>query len=322
MPYATSAEGGSGAPPGRWIAEDVWPSPRVRATQVDLPAARPGPQVCGGGAVVGFTKPEWLDRLPGEQSADDAQSLVFETAPLAADLEILGRPSLALRLSSDASAAHIAARLTEVKADGRSWLVAYALKNLAHRHSHETPAAMTPGVAEDVTLEMAFVAHRFGKGSRIRIAISESLWPLVWPSADGARVTLEVGDSGLALSLPVRPVEAEAAPFDIPERLSEAPAPALPLAPTTVDGRFVLESRSARGRREVAEIMPGNASSARWSAIQRSAWSGEGFDCHVEAGYELTADAGAFHLSEWLIAREGETVVFERRTSADVPRDL
>ena len=69
------------------------------------------------------------------------------------------------------------------------------------------------------------IAHRFKKGNRIRAAISESLWPLVWPSPQIATLDIALGASHLVL--PVRPVPAKEAPFTIPviHAASQKPSP-------------------------------------------------------------------------------------------------
>ena len=77
-----------------------------------------------------------------------------------------------------------AVRLTEVDTAGKSWLVSYGLLNLTHRDGHEDPDPLSPGHFYDVKVKLNFAAHRFAKGNRIRVAISESLWPLVWPSPE------------------------------------------------------------------------------------------------------------------------------------------
>ena len=47
-------------------------------------------------------------------------SLVFDSAPLEQDLEILGYPTAKLRVSADVPVAQCAVRLTEVTPDGKS----------------------------------------------------------------------------------------------------------------------------------------------------------------------------------------------------------
>ena len=62
--------------------------------------------------------------------------------------------------------------------DWSSW----GLLNLTHRASHAEPEPLAPGETYDVELGWPPIAHRFRAGNRIRLALSESLWPLVWPS--------------------------------------------------------------------------------------------------------------------------------------------
>jgi hypothetical protein len=139
-----------------------------------------------GDKVVGLAKVEWVPfaptELPREQSADDAKSLVFDTAPLKRDLEMLGAPALHIRIAGDQEIAKLAVRLCEVGPDGRSWLVCYGLLNLTHRDGDGDPSPLEAGRTYDVAVPLNFTAHRFKAGSRIRIALSEGLWPLVWPS--------------------------------------------------------------------------------------------------------------------------------------------
>src|SRR6516225_9275603 len=118
--------------------------------------------------------------MPTEQSEDDAKSASFDSPPLEADVEILGYPLAKIRVASNVPVAKLAVRLTDVTPEGKSWPVSYGLLNLTHRTSHEQPSALTPGEYYDVEIKLFMIAHRFKRGHRIRIALSESLWPLVW----------------------------------------------------------------------------------------------------------------------------------------------
>ena len=204
--------------PGRWIAEGAWPSARLEAKRFFLngdglgEAAR-GEVVrqCRSQETVGLCKREWLPSnmrqdLPPDQTPDDRRSLTFDCAPLANDLEILGNPIARIRVASDQPVARIAVRVNEVTPDGKSWCVTYGLLNLTHRDGHEHPTPLSPGRPYDVDVSCYFTAHRFTKGNRIRVAITESLWPLVWPSP--RPVTLSITTGASSITLPVRPREA------------------------------------------------------------------------------------------------------------------
>lgn len=344
MPYRPASEVLPEESPGRWIAEDAWP-PRVVERKLYLSDGaltdRPRPTnavAYVGDRIVGLTKPEWLDRPPVEQSPDDARSLFFRTPALQEDLELLGAPMLCVRVSSDRPVAKLAARLVEITAEGRSWLVTYGLLNLTHRSSHATPEPLTPGEAYDIELTLGVIAHRFRAGSRIGLAISESLWPLVWPSPEIATLTFALG-ADCRLTLPVRPMEAEPPPFPIPERHTPprdgAARPTTetePVAPGLY--RIVLETPPApnlikatgatlsRGRLETSEIREGEPNSCVWSHRATSSWRRGDWDCAAEATCELTSTADEFQLSEGLTARSGGEVVFERHTKSRIPRDL
>jgi uncharacterized protein len=344
MPYRAASAVVPAGIPGCWIAEAAWP-PRTADHSLYLTAGalsgQAGPPETAsyvGDQIVGLTKPEWLDRPPVEQSPDDARSLVFRTPTLGEDLEILGAPVLRLRIAADRPVAKLAARLVEMTADGESWLVTYGLLNLTHRQSHAEPAALVPGEAFDVEIPLAAIAHRFSAGSRIGLALSESLWPLVWPSPEVVTLTLTLGEAS-SLSLPVRPIEAEPAAFDTPEvhtppshRARRPTAVTEPISP----GRYRIELESpptpallkstgttlSRGRLEVSEIAEADPNSCVWSHRASSSWKRGDWDCTVEAACELRSTVEDFHLIESLIARRGDEIVFEARTENRIKRDL
>jgi uncharacterized protein len=340
MPDTGASEAGV---EGRWIAEPRWP-PATQPLTLHLgerglseALQAPSSATIDGARIVGLTKPEWLNRPPLEQSFDDARSLTFDTAPLDDAQEILGVPAVRLRLSADQPIAHIAARLTEVHPDNRSELVTWGVLNLTHRRSHETPKPLNPGEAFDVELSLAAVAHRFKPGSRIRLALSESLWPLVWPPPKRAMLTIALGESSLVL--PVRPPDAAPTPFSIPERRApeRPPKPREQPAGPDADGwvRLTMESSPAtthvdaadmnvtRSRSERLAMREGEPMSCRWTHEGAQAWKRGDWNCAVEAFIDLTATtAERFQLMERLTARLDGVVIFERETTSEIDRDL
>ena len=116
---------------------------------------------------------------------------------------MLGKPVASIRVASTEPVAKLVVRLNEVTPDGVSWSVSYGVLNLTHRDGHEKPSALEPGRHYDVDVPCYFTAHRFKKGNRIRVAISESIWPMLWPSPKPVRLDITAGAS--RLSLPIRP---------------------------------------------------------------------------------------------------------------------
>lgn len=343
MPYSTARQSLPNAIPGRWIAEKTWP-PRTHAVEYHLNdrvlSRSRGPRkdlIYRASEIVGLTKPEWLDRLPIEQSSDDLKSLTFDSEPLTADFEILGYPMARIRVSADAPVAKLAFRVTEVTPDGKSWIVTYGLRNLTHRSSDSSPTPLKPGEFYDVEIPLFMTAHRFKAGNRIRVAISENLWPLAWPSPMIVTLTIAAGASSLVL--PARPIEATVAGMPIPVILRDpattGPVDYQPAAPDA-SGRYVIENNPppsshevagpgttvSRQAGEVSEIVQGDPQSCRWRQNAQVSWKRGAWDCSVAATCEITSTATGFHVKESLRALKNGIEIFARGTETEVPRDL
>ena len=213
--------------PGRWIAEEVWPSPDIAPQTLhltgggELQAAMPAsfhtsfssPADCG--AAAGEYCAIWLGpEMPGDQSGDDAMSLCFDGGVQPEALDIVGAPIVRLRLMCDKPKAQIAVRLCDVDESGASSRITYGVLNLCHRDSHEFPELLEPGRAYDVSLQLDDIAYRLPKGHRLRLSISNAYWPMVWPSPERTRLTLLSG----SIDIPRRAaLDDGAVAFETPE---------------------------------------------------------------------------------------------------------
>jgi len=180
------------------------------------------------------------------------------------------------------------------------------------------------------------VGHRFSRGSRIRVAISENLWPLAWPSPEV--VTLKLALDHCRVDLPVRPQERIAAAFPIPVRHGEpskAPAPLVVTEPISPGHyRIILDSPPvastlsdiqtvmSRGRRETSEIIEGQANSGLWRQEASSSWARGDWDCRLSTMIELKSTATDFLVTESLTASKGAQIIFTRQSEARIPRQL
>lgn len=196
---------------GHWVAERSWPSDRARqevwmlsadgrlgGRELEMEKVIATPQHLGMRAGEFF--PMGLNaEMPGDQAHEDAQSLCFDSAPLDSGMDLLGAPVLRLQLSSDRPRAMIVARLCDVGPDGSSVRICHGMLNLCHRKSREHPAHLVPGEVFTVDLTLDQCAYRLAPGHRLRIALSNSYWPFVWPSPEPVRLMLTAGE----LNLPV-----------------------------------------------------------------------------------------------------------------------
>jgi hypothetical protein len=271
-----------------------------------------------------------------EESPDDKNALVFDSAVLTDDMEILGYPTAKIRVSADAPVAKLALRLNEVLPDGQSWLVTYGILNLPHRDSLEHPTPLKPGEFYDVELPIYPVAHRFKKGSRIRAAISESLWPLVWPSP--SVVTLNVTQGVSSLTLPVRPMPLKEAAFTIP--IIHTPGQDQPVLKQTGpddDGKITLSRETpaaeappipdtgtimTNGGGEYYEIKEGDPNTNLWRQHNIAGFKRGDWDCTVIVGFEMTSTADEFHLKEYVRANRGGKQIFDREKISKINRML
>ena len=200
--------------PGAWRYEDGWPIARVQERELFArpdrslsdtapePAAEQLRYVPTTGVEVGGPV-MWFGDVAPDQRPSDAFSLIYETPPLGTDLEILGMPRALLEVAADAPQADWFARLNDVAPDDTVTLVAAAGQNGAHRLSARDPQAIAPGERFPLAIEMHFTSWVFPKGHRLRFAVSNAQWPMLWPTPYPMTTTLYVGPGASRLMLPV-----------------------------------------------------------------------------------------------------------------------
>jgi uncharacterized protein len=346
--------------PGRWVAEPTWPprtiEPRTYAlteggigesAEEEVALTHAGAQTTGldAGAWCPWGATEHGSELPPDQRREDALSLAFTSAPLEAPLELLGFPEVRLALAVDRPNALVAVRLCDVAPDGQSLLVSCGLLNLTHRESHEHPSPLEPGRRYVVTVRLKAAAHAFRAGHRLRIAVSPTYWPRAWPSPEPVALTVFAGPES-RLELPVRrtrPEDAELPAFEEPEI---APPLALEPFPAPPNGRVVHRDLST-GRTELVvredwgspgrlpdgllmaeysadtfQIVEDDPRSARaaseWTLVrERGDWR-----IRIQTRSIMTADRGAFRVTNAVDAYEGNVRVCARTWTATIPRDL
>jgi predicted acyl esterase len=330
--------------PGRWIAEQEWPSPKIATRNIGLlsedeePRLIASPQHCGlaGGEYFPFV---YGPELPADQRMDDALSVCFDQPPLEGAVDIVGAPTVAVCLSSDRPQANLCVRLCDVHPDGASELISYGLLNLTHRKSHEFPEALPAGQAVQATVILDQCAYRVPAGHRLRVAASNAYWPAIWPSPQAARLTLSLA----TLSLPVRPSAAgDEIAFQPPE--AAAPWAIETVRPGKSERRIAIDEETGTvtvtvfndfgAQRDLAHgLVNGSLTTETWTihpddplaARGEIAWtqtlSREEWSVRTETMATMRSDAENFFLTGRIEAYEGEALVFARDFAKTVPRD-
>ncbi|WP_406872553.1 CocE/NonD family hydrolase [Aminobacter sp. P9b] len=338
--------------PGRWIAERQWPSPNITArrlalgangmlaedARLDAAVSINSPQDCGmdGGEYCAI----WLGpELPGDQRSDDTKSACFDGAVLDAPLDIVGAPVIRLKLATDRRHGMVAVRLCDVQPDGASTRITYGVLNLCHRNGHEFPQTIVPGETMAITLKLDDIAYRVLPGNRLRVAVSSTYWPLVWPSPEEVTLTLHDG----AIDLPVRPSgDGDEWTFEEPEGATPWQTETLressnsrtverDEAAGTVSLRIVDDFGEIRDAdhglvigdvaRELWTIDPSDPLSAHGETHWTQTLSRNDWAVRTETFTTMRSDGQNFQLTGRIEAYEGEKLVFERDFDEIIARD-
>lgn len=344
---------------GRWVEEPTWPSPNVKPLTFRLNPGTLEPRARRKAALkiktpqtVGLAGGEWMPwlvfgeqaELPFDQREDDARSLVFDSEPLTKRLEILGAPKVELEVASDKPVAAVVVRLCSVAPDGVSERVTYGALNLTRRHGLKTAKALSPGRRYRVEVPMYDIGYAFSVGHRIRLAISTTYWPVLWPAPEEATLTLFTGAS--RLTLPVRrprPQDRRVKPFPPAEAappmartVIEPPTLSRTIRRDLASGRVTLSHLDdggvyridayqlecgARTERRLT-IADGQPLSARvevdwtWS-FRRGDWR-----ARTETKGRVWCTRDTFEFETTVDAFEGDSAVFSRSWRNSLPRDL
>ena len=346
--------------PGRWVSEPGWPTSSVtfhrRHLTIEGLRADPGAGEAlhhVGAQRHGLLSGAWCPYgaaadFPSDQREEDALCLTFDSGPLEEPLELLGRPRVSLDLSFDRALALVAVRLCDIAPDGTSTLLTRGALNLTHRDGHAVPEPLVPGERVGVELDLDVLAQVVPAGHGMRLAVSTTSWPLVWPSPEVAELTLFAG-GGTYIDLPVRAPDAPDAP-DAPASAFEAPEEAPPLEVTveeagpafrrithdTVTDAYVLEfNQGGEGRERLVDadvemelrlldrlmIREGEPLSAAVFTERRMGRRRAGWDVAVQTRSEMTADEESFLINDVLEAFEDGRRVFVKAWTRRVSRD-
>ncbi len=335
--------------PGRWVGEKTWPSPSIVPVSYGLqgaPVTVASPQHTGLDAGRFFPFGNDAD-LPPDQREEDAKSACFEFPVPAEPVEVLGRPSVTLRLRMDVPYGQVVARLCDVAPDGASTLVTRGALNLSARRGRDRAAPWPAGAWEDVTFDLGGIGHRFPPGHRIRLSLSSAYWPWIWPRA-GSEAGWTLDPAGSTLELPVRtaPTAPEGIAFEPPEQSEplgvsypatlDEPRPERLVVRDVARGTWRLEVDPRYGGtrvypdgleyeeegREVYEIQQSDPLSAH----TRSDWRIRlhrpelGWDVRIETRSEISCDEGGFTTSNEVVCRESDEILYHRTWQRRLPR--
>ncbi len=156
------------------------PSDATAAVSFDLDPAAGERGILAPGADVWDPLPDYAWAQP-----EAGKAVVFETAPLAADVVMLGTASVDLSIKSTVDDADLEVNLSEVRPDGKEMYVQSGWLRASHRavdssstelwpehpFTQEAAAPLTPGEWTEARVAIPGFSHAFRAGSRIRISV-------------------------------------------------------------------------------------------------------------------------------------------------------
>jgi putative CocE/NonD family hydrolase len=345
---------------GAWLAEPVWPSPNVSMQRWFLGhnAAQPSQKQAGylgqidSAIQIEIATPQHLGmhtgeffpmglnaEMPGDQASDDALSVCFDGPVQATPLDLVGAARLSLQLSSNAPLGFVVARLCDVGPDGASVRIAHGMLNLCHRNSMEAPTPLVPEQSVEVAFDIDHMAYRLAPGHHLRLALSNSYWPFVWPSPKAGRLTLLRGHLDLPLhqgqTQDWTPLPAEtSAPWQ--HKVLRQGHSTRKIETDLISGKISLvihddlgdDENAAHGLQtgatmsEFWEIHPDDPLSARAVHTWEQRLSRGDWRVRTEAWAEMTASPSHLQLKARLRAYEGDELVFDRSYEEDVERQF
>jgi hypothetical protein len=262
---------------------------------------------------------------------------------LARDIDIVGATQVQLKLSSDKPVAHVAVRLNAVWPDGAVSRLSYGVLNLCHRDSHEHPEPLEPGKTYTVRMQLDDVAVKVRKGQRLRISISTSYWPLIWPAPDAPTLTLHLGTS--FVDLPLRKIRSEEKPPTFAPPQAAAPVKQDVVRPSS--NRRELTINQATGEQTLSIVDDFGASTITEHGLTHGAIGRETYrihpddplsarqECHwteerargdwkvrTETHSAMRASKTHWHVTGRLEAYEGEQLIFSRDWDKKIKRKL
>jgi putative CocE/NonD family hydrolase len=338
--------------PGFWIQENSWPTQNVKeqrfyfgdgqllSESVDGQLTVNSPETVG--AASGEYCIIWLGpEFPTDQRRDDAFSTVLTSGVLQEDFHILGAPTLEFEVSSNKPVAKMAFRLNDVYPDGKTSRITYSVSNLCMRDSMEEPEYLIPGQTYRIRIKMDDTGYIVPAGHRLRLSISDSYWPLIWPSPESTNLTLKLKNSFIDIPRHNNTTKLSSSPFGKPE---SAHPIALEVLREGVSSRKTVEDaytgmltteilddfgtlRYANHGLEVDQvaterysILPKDPTSAEVDTSWTHTVSRENWQYRVESHQKLRCDTSYFYLDAEQIAWEGDKEVHRNSWSEKIDR--
>jgi len=325
--------------PGEWRSERTWPPQDQKVVTLypqpshSLGAEPPTRTVhdlkyvpSAGSDVAGYSL--WEGDMTPDQRPADAFSLVYDTSPVHQETAVLGLPQALLQVSATAPLADWYVRLSDIAPDGRVTLVAQGGISGAMRDSMTDPQDLEPGKIYALRVPMRFTSWVFEPGHRMRMAVSNATWPLIWPTPYSMTTSLYLGGESRLL-LPTVPLKGPLLPPHF-NPVADSDRPPHPAQAQTADiGWTVYRTEfgeparlvTGRKRQTVFEVEDEHPELASYSANPTFEVHLPGRDLVWSGHLNIRCDQANFYYSYVRELMENGKLIREKKWEETIPRD-
>lgn len=175
---------------GTWKTAPTWPPPEIgKALTLHLSCDGQLREAVGDGGADEYTYDpmdptptvweQGVVQLPYDRArlGDRRDMVTYCTAPLEADVEIVGHAAVTLFAASTAPDTDFFAHLCDVAPDGSAMEITHGMVRARHRNGLDQNDPITPGEVVEYTITLRSTACRFRAGHRIRLDIASANFP-------------------------------------------------------------------------------------------------------------------------------------------------
>ncbi len=142
-----------------------------------------------------------LGESPSDQRLDDGMAMIFDSAILQENKDILGFPEFYIQLRSNKTRAMLFVQLSELRSDGSVQRISYGVSNLCHINNHSAIKELKPHETIEAKVKLDACGHTFQKGNRIRISLASTFFPMFFPMPEHATLSLDIHTAQLSLPI-------------------------------------------------------------------------------------------------------------------------
>lgn len=199
---------------GRWI-EPTWPIAESHidsmslypgansSLQAEIPNSETIAVTLNNNPGAGIELGEWWGELLPDMSIVDGDAMVFDSEPVAEALTLIGEPSVSLEAASNAADGNWVVRLEDVSPDGIVTKITGGAINGQLRNSRFTAEVLIPNQFYQLQIPLRMTTWTFKPGHQIRLAVSNSAFPMFWPSALLSASSLRINTAATRIEVPV-----------------------------------------------------------------------------------------------------------------------